>query len=62
MSREHAKNVKRWRDGTMALRWCTAGMLETDHQFRRVNGCACRWAGTILAARGTGMAEGQGSA
>jgi hypothetical protein len=20
--REHSKNVKRWRDGTMALRWC----------------------------------------
>jgi hypothetical protein len=26
--REHSKNVKRWRDGTMALRWCAAGMLE----------------------------------
>ena len=36
--REHSKNVKRWRDGTMALRWCAAGMLEADHQFRRVNG------------------------
>ena len=29
---------QRWRDGTMALRWCAAGMLEADHQFRRVNG------------------------
>ena len=36
--REHSKNVKRWRDGTMALRWCAAGMLEAAHQFRRVNG------------------------
>jgi transposase-like protein len=36
--REHSKNVKRWRDGTMALRWCAAGMLEADHQFRRING------------------------
>jgi putative transposase len=36
--REHSKNVKRWRHGTMALRWCAAGMLEADHQFRRVNG------------------------
>jgi putative transposase len=36
--REHSKNVKRWRDGTMALRWCAAGMLEAGHQFRRVNG------------------------
>jgi putative transposase len=29
--REHSKNVKRWRDGTMALRWCAAGMLEAGH-------------------------------
>jgi putative transposase len=36
--REHSKNVKRWRDGQMALRWCAAGMLEANHQFRRVNG------------------------
>jgi putative transposase len=36
--REHSKNVKRWRDGTMALRWCAAGMIEAGHQFRRVNG------------------------
>jgi putative transposase len=36
--REHSKNVKRWRDGTMALRWWAAVMLEADHQFRRVNG------------------------
>jgi len=36
--REHSKNVKRWRDRTTALRWCAAGMLDADHQFRRVNG------------------------
>ena len=36
--REHSKNVKRWRDGQMALRGCATGMLEADHQFRRVNG------------------------
>jgi putative transposase len=36
--REHASNVKRWRDGQMALRWCAAGMLEAGKQFRRVNG------------------------
>jgi putative transposase len=36
--RDHSRNVKRWRDGTMTLRWCAAGMLEADHQFRRVNG------------------------
>jgi len=36
--REHSKNVKQWRNGQMALRWCAAGMLEAGHQFRRVNG------------------------
>jgi len=36
--REHAKNVKRWRDGQMAIRWCAAGMLEASKQFRHVNG------------------------
>jgi len=36
--REHSKNVKNWRDGQMALRWCAAGMVEASKQFRRVNG------------------------
>jgi putative transposase len=32
------RNVKRWRDGEMALRWTAAGMLEAERQFRRVIG------------------------
>jgi putative transposase len=36
--RDHSANVKRWRDGQMALRWCAAGMREAAKQFRRVNG------------------------
>jgi putative transposase len=36
--RTHASNVKRWRDGQMALRWCAAGMVEAGKQFRRING------------------------
>ena len=36
--RDHSSNVKRWRNGQMALRWCAAGMLEASKQFRRVNG------------------------
>jgi hypothetical protein len=36
--RDHARNVKRWRNGQMALRWCAAGMVEAGTQFRRVNG------------------------
>lgn len=36
--REHSSNVKRWQGGQMTLRWCAAGMLEAQKQFRRVNG------------------------
>jgi putative transposase len=36
--RNHSTNVKRWRGGQMALRWCAAGMTEAANQFRRVNG------------------------
>jgi transposase-like protein len=36
--RDHSTNVKRWRDGEMALRWCAAGMIEATKQFRKVNG------------------------
>ena len=36
--RDHAANVKRWRDGQMVLRWIAAGMSEARLQFRRVNG------------------------
>jgi len=36
--RDHAANVKRWESGTMALRWCAAGLAEATRQFRRVNG------------------------
>src|SRR5229473_1339583 len=38
IGRTVAGNVKRWRDGRMALRWIAAGMLEAERQFRRVNG------------------------
>jgi putative transposase len=38
IARDHATNVKRWRDGDMALRWCAAGIVEAGKQFRRVNG------------------------
>ncbi len=36
--RTHSANVKRWRDGQMALRWCAVDMVEAGKQFRRVNG------------------------
>ena len=30
--------VKRWRDGDMRKRWCTAGLLRAESKFRRVKG------------------------
>jgi transposase-like protein len=54
IARTHSSNVKNCQNGTMALRWCAAGMLEAGKQFRRANGhlhlpraphrprCACR--------------------
>ena len=38
IARDATRNVKRWRDGKMALRWIAAGMLEAERQFRKVNG------------------------
>lgn len=38
--RTHARNVKRWRDGDMRLRWAAAGMLCAEAQYRRVKGHA----------------------
>ena len=37
ISRDHARNVKRWRDAQMALRSCAARIVEAGKQFRRVN-------------------------
>jgi len=36
--RDHARRVKRWSSGEMALRWAAAGMLAAERQFRRVKG------------------------
>ena len=36
--RNHSRNVKRWRDGDMRLRWATAGMCAAQGQFRRIKG------------------------
>ena len=32
--RDHSRNVKRQRDGQMALRWCAAGMIEASRPRR----------------------------
>ena len=36
--RDHAVNLKRWRDRQLVLGWIAAGMGEARQQFRRVNG------------------------
>jgi transposase-like protein len=33
-----ARNVKRWRGGTMALRWAGTGLIEAERKFRRIRG------------------------
>jgi hypothetical protein len=38
--RRTSRNVKRWQSGDMCLRWTAAGMLEAEHQFRRIIGHA----------------------
>jgi len=38
IARDVMRNVKRWRDGKMIVRWTAAGMLVAERQFRRVKG------------------------
>jgi len=38
--RRVARNVKRWQNGDMCLRWTAAGMLEAQTQFRKIIGYA----------------------
>jgi transposase-like protein len=36
--RATSRNVKRWQNGDMCLRWTAAGMLEAERQFRKIIG------------------------
>jgi putative transposase len=36
--RRISRNVKRWQNGEMCLRWTAAGMLEAETQFRKIIG------------------------
>src|SRR3954452_4137056 len=36
--RRTSRNVKRWHNGDMCLRWTAAGMLEAEQQFRKIIG------------------------
>ena len=34
----YSRNVKRWRGGTMVVRWVSAAIVEAEKKFRRVHG------------------------
>jgi len=36
--RRVTRNVKRWRDGSMVLRWVVTALMEAEKKFRRVKG------------------------
>lgn len=36
--RSVTRRVKRWREGDMRHRWCTAGLIKAEERFRRVRG------------------------
>jgi transposase-like protein len=38
IARNTNRNVTRWRDGQMVLRWTAAGMLNAERSFRRIKG------------------------
>lgn len=41
--RQRTRNVKRWRDGSMVLRWLAAAYIETEKHFRRIQGFKDLW-------------------
>ena len=62
-TRHVKRNVKRWRGGTMVLRWVAAGVLEAAKGFRRVKGCKEMPAlVTALRARDARLGLGESSA
>jgi hypothetical protein len=42
----HNRNVTRWRDGQMVLRWTAAGRLNAERSFRRIKPRSARAAPT----------------
>ena len=38
VTRRVTARVTRWRDGAIRQRWCVAGLLRAESQFRRVEG------------------------
>lgn len=42
--RQRTRNVKRWRDGQMVLRWMATAYLDTERSFKRIQGYQDLWA------------------
>ena len=38
--KSNARRVKRWRDGSMVMRWAGTGLVQAEGRFRRVKGHA----------------------
>ena len=38
VTRTVTARVKRWRDGDMRRRWCSAGLMHAEEKFNRVKG------------------------
>ena len=55
----YSRNVKRWRSGTMVVRWVSAAIVEAEKKFRRVQGW--RDITTLVAALGDLEAKEQAS-
>ena len=36
---QFVRNVRRWRDGAMLVRWIATGLQEAQQRFRRIKGC-----------------------
>jgi hypothetical protein len=56
--RQVCRNVKRWRDARMALRWTATAMLEAEKSFRRLKAQSDAHFSTPLRARGSGSGLG----
>ena len=36
---DFVRNVRRWRDGAMLVRWVATGLQDAQRRFRRIKGC-----------------------
>ena len=41
--RQRTRNVKRWKDGAMVLRWLAAAYVDAEKTFRKIQGYKDLW-------------------